>query len=267
MIQRIFIVAVLVVSTATSSLALGWANRATVGAVQAPRVVAQSAVPVSIYSVPGWTAAPLAETVLASYTLPGGTLGANGALRAAHLSTVSNSANNKTLKFKLGTYVFWQQTPTTSATFATVGGFANRGVANSQVNKTISFSSGYGGGSAAVSTGNIDTDASQVITVTGQTTLETGAAVTAVTGAGGVCTATLTAHGLNTGEYVQMAGGAACPTSGNPNADPVLVTVTNSSTFTYPCSCVGTEASTKPTQKRYSVIQLENYTMEVLPSM
>jgi hypothetical protein len=104
----------------------------------------------------------------------------------------------------------------------------------------------------------------QTLTVTGTTTLEAGFSTTAVVGLAGTCTATKASHGLNSGEYVQAAGGGNCPTSGNPNADPVIITVSDVNTFAYACSCVGTEAGTQPTVKRYSVIQLESVDVQIL---
>ena len=96
------------------------------------------------------------------------------------------------------------------------------------------------------------------------TTVETGYQTTALVGAGGTCTATRNTHGLTSGEYVQVTLGSDCPTSGNPNADPVPVTVTDANIFTYACSCVGTEAGTQPTVKRYSQLNLESVDVELL---
>lgn len=224
----------------------------------------------SIYSAStstglAWTSCPLCEVVLFSGTIPGGSLGPNGIIRITELLTHTNSSNGKTPRVKLGSMAFFSVTYTSGQTTIQAQTIIrNRNAENSQVGNAVGnpgFSTGSTGG---VVTGSIDTATSQPITITGQTSLETGFATTSVVGAGGTCTATKASHGLNSGEYAQASGGGTCPTSGNPNGDPVAITVSDVNTFTYSCSCVGTEAGTQPTIKRYSVIQLESADVELL---
>ena len=61
--------------------------------------------PVKLYTTGSTTTAvtnTTAETQVASFTLPGGVMGLNGVLRLCPMFSQTNSANNKTLRIKLG---------------------------------------------------------------------------------------------------------------------------------------------------------------------
>lgn len=236
--------------------------RVTPTGLNAARVLAQSAVAKSLYAIAGWTASPLAEFTMASFTIPGGTLGPNGALQVELLFSMSNQASStKTMKAKLGTAAFMAPGIGAAAELQTTNTIRNRGVQNSQVARypaTVSSDTT----SSAIFTSSVDTSIDQTFSITGQTALETGFTPTQanMSGSGSVVTVNQAAHGLNTGEYVQAAGSS---TAGY-NRDPIQVTVVNANQFTYPGTGTGTP-TTSPTIKRYSVLQLEAYSVRVFP--
>lgn len=110
------------------------------------------------------------ETALASIIIPAGAMGANGILRITALFSYSNSANNKTLRFRFGnglsgTAFFTSVLTTTAATRATMT-IQNRNSASSQIG---GLTNGFlGGTSTANVTGTIDTTAQQTLSISGQ---------------------------------------------------------------------------------------------------
>lgn len=124
------------------------------------RVLSQSGAAVSVTGT-------VAETALASYTLKGGTMGRNCSLRITTLWSTTNSANNKTLRVKLGGTAFMSPTLTTAASANAVSILRNKNNVGSQVFFTpgsVMFTSS----SSAVSTASINTAADQLIEITGQ---------------------------------------------------------------------------------------------------
>jgi len=227
----------------------------TLSALTAVRVLAQSAVPVSV----GGT---LAEITLASYTLPGNLMGLNGAVRVTGLWSHTNSANTKTLRAKLATQAFAAKAQTTTSSYHHQFVVRNRNSVTSQVGMQSGITGGFGSDGSGVQFTAFNTAVDQTITFTAQTTLETGftPTTTNMSGNGSVVTVIQTAHGLNTGEYIKAAGSS---TSGY-NIDPVTITRIDANTFTYPATGTGTP-TTAPLIQRYSVITLEGYTIELLP--
>jgi hypothetical protein len=118
----------------------------------------------SASSVAASGAADTNENTLATVAVAGNLLGANGKLRITFLFTVTNSANNKTLRVRFGGTQFFGVVLTTSASYVFQFEIGNRGATNSQV----SGPSSWGANTAAVTTGAIDTTASQNLTITGQ---------------------------------------------------------------------------------------------------
>ena len=129
-------------------------------------------------STPGASAAAVSgpadtnENILATVTVPAGAMGLNGRLRIESLWTVTNSANNKTVKVRfggIGGTFFLGRVIGAAATFYNIVTIANRGVANSQVgnqtNGDLSIST------AAVTTGTLDTTIAQTLVFTAQKTL------------------------------------------------------------------------------------------------
>lgn len=111
----------------------------------------------------------LAETVLATLTVPAGWLGANGSAELADaLWSMTNNANSKTLRARLGGiggFAFWSQAVTTSASARGMGRVQNANATNAQ--KAYSGAS-FGNSASAILTGAIDTSVAQTIVITGQ---------------------------------------------------------------------------------------------------
>lgn len=109
------------------------------------------------------------EETLFSMTIPGGSMGPNGALRVTTLFTTTNSANNKTMRIKLGATAFAAQVGTTNATFENIPQtIRNRGSEASQVTfPTANAHTGTATGSA-ITTGTENTAIDLVLSITGQ---------------------------------------------------------------------------------------------------
>lgn len=116
-------------------------------------VLAKSAVAASVTGT-------VAETTLATVSVPAGAMGPNGALRVTSLWKYTNSANAKTLKVQFGGVNFLFVAPTTSASFYTITTIQNRNAQNAQVSNPPA-SGGMGSAGAAVTTGAVDTSAAQ----------------------------------------------------------------------------------------------------------
>jgi len=230
------------------------------GGVQSP-VVCQSAVKSGV----GGT---LSETTIATCTIPAGKIGPNGALRLTYRLSYTGLTNNKTYAIKWGGSTLMSKTRNGASQIndALQLVWMNRGSESSQVELTnsaasASFSATNG---TAQQTYSINTALDTTFSITGTTTLEAAKTTTAITGNGAQCTATVSSHGLANGRYIKASGASNCSTSGSPNADPVVVAITDANTFVYPCTCNGTEAGTQATIEAYSEISVESYTVEVL---
>lgn len=136
------------------------------GANGAARILGASAVAVS-------GGADTNENILATITIPAGAMGLNGILRVWHSWTVTNSANNKILRVRLGGIGGTQMasaTLTTSATAVCLTHIANRGAANSQIsppNASSTFLGLVAASSSALQTASIDTSAATTLVLTG----------------------------------------------------------------------------------------------------
>jgi hypothetical protein len=110
------------------------------------------------------------ETVEFTATIPGGYLGPNGRVRVKVATTYTNSANNKTIRVRLGGLagaVVGQQILTTTASSTFEFDFANNANQAIQVGGVAAGIGGYGAGSAA-SSGTINTANDQDLVVTAQ---------------------------------------------------------------------------------------------------
>jgi len=129
------------------------------------RVLARSAVAAS---VTGSTS----ETTLASVTIPANAMGANGVLRISAEWSYTNSANNKTLRTRLGGLsgaVFDTIVPTTNAYQRRQCEIKNRNAANVQLGPPSGFAGGgWGTATNAVATGALDTTVAQTLVLSGQ---------------------------------------------------------------------------------------------------
>lgn len=131
-----------------------------------PDMFAQSAVSATVGAV-------TTETVLATITIPGGALGANGFLELWTWITITNGANNKTQFVRVGgaagTAVV-NATSTTNTTIARCTIIANRNSQSSQVAFAPSGNASGGPGlfGSAYATAAVDTSASWDLVVAGQ---------------------------------------------------------------------------------------------------
>ena len=113
------------------------------------------------------------ETVLANISLPAGAMGANGVVRVTALWTYTNSANNKTLRVRLGGLsgaAFQANVVSTSNVGVTQRTIHNRNSLASQVgfNATAPASFTTVGSGSPPATGTVDTSVAQTIVLTGQ---------------------------------------------------------------------------------------------------
>lgn len=113
------------------------------------------------------------EHALATITIPGGSMGANGVLRVRLLFSFTNSANTKTLRMRLGGTsgtAFLNVGVTTTAAYATEKDIQNRNAQDSQIGAPANSSSASANTSAGVVTAAVDTAANQDLVITGQLT-------------------------------------------------------------------------------------------------
>lgn len=125
-------------------------------------VLAKSSVAVS-------GAADTNENTLATITIPANSMGPNGFLRLFLAYTFTNSANNKTLRARLGGVsgtAYLSQIVTTSNTFQASIWIGNRNAANSQVGTTNAPV--IGGSTQSLTTSSVDTSAVTTLVITGQ---------------------------------------------------------------------------------------------------
>jgi len=111
------------------------------------------------------------ETVLADITLPGGAMGPNGALRITSVFSFTNSANAKSMRYRLGGLsgvAMMGISSTTSASIMTQRLIQNRNAEAAQVAGPGAFANSFGGSANAPATGAVDTATDQTIAITGQ---------------------------------------------------------------------------------------------------
>jgi hypothetical protein len=109
-----------------------------------------------------------AETVLATLTVPAGLLGPRGSVRVDVIASMTNNANTKTLRARLGGlggFQFWSQDVNTQASTRGTGRFTNRNALNSQVAYP---GASFGNPTSAVLPGSINPANAQDIVITGQ---------------------------------------------------------------------------------------------------
>lgn len=113
-----------------------------------------------------------AETILATVPVPGGALGPNGQLRVTVLWSVTNSANNKIFRVRLGGLsgtAFLATTLTTTAAQRGQVQIANRNAQNSQIAGIANNNAGgwgqMGGGTFS---GSVDTSQNQDLVFTAE---------------------------------------------------------------------------------------------------
>lgn len=126
----------------------------------------------------------LSETVLATVPVPAGCMGLNGILRVTSLWGVTNSANNKTLVWRLGAAgngiagdIFGSTTQTTVAAMRMQNQVQNRNSASSQVALSGIGTGGWGTTTAGIATATRDTSVALDLVFTG-TLANTGETIT-----------------------------------------------------------------------------------------
>lgn len=128
-------------------------------------VIGMSAVAASV-------SASTSEETLATVAIPAGAMGANGALRVRLQWTVTNSANNKTFKVRLGGIggtAFRDIVATTVVGVTDEIVIQNRNSASSQVGRAAAAATyGFGTTGAGATTGTINTSNAQDLVITGQ---------------------------------------------------------------------------------------------------
>jgi len=134
-------------------------------ALGAWRIIAHSALAASLTGT-------TAETALASITIPAGAMGPNGILRVTTEWSYTNSANNKTLRTRLGSglsgTVFDSIVPTTNAFQRRQCDIRNRNAENAQIGPPAAYIAGFGTSTGAPLTGTVDTSLAQTLALTGQ---------------------------------------------------------------------------------------------------
>lgn len=111
------------------------------------------------------------EAALAAFTLPGGALGPNGALRITTVYSFTNSANSKTMRYRLGGLggtAIMAVSATTTVSNMVQRTIQNRGVQDSQVAAPTGNNGSFGNSGNSPGTAALDTAQDQVIALTGQ---------------------------------------------------------------------------------------------------
>jgi hypothetical protein len=131
---------------------------------KAPVLLAASAVAASVTGTTN-------ETALATVTIPAGAMGLNGGVEIRTVWSVTNSANSKTPRIRLGGTSgtqFMAAVFTTTATISDIRSIRNRNSASSQVGSIgASAASSIGSSTVAVVTGSVDTSAAQDLVISG----------------------------------------------------------------------------------------------------
>ena len=109
------------------------------------------------------------EAILTSIIIPGGSMGANGMIRAQSSWGCSNSANTKSARTRLNGVLFGQLPVTTAASFGMMSGIKNRGNPAIQ----LQIANGTGGPSVALGSNSSSSsnNAQQAIDTAVDTTL------------------------------------------------------------------------------------------------
>jgi hypothetical protein len=107
------------------------------------------------------------ETTLVTIPVPANAMGTSGQLVIHTLWSVTNNANSKTLRVKLGGTTLGSNSVGAQATVSMLTRIANRSSASQQVGMPGNFA-GVGNSTGAVTTGTVDTTAAQDITITAQ---------------------------------------------------------------------------------------------------
>lgn len=142
----------------------------------------------------------------------------------------------------------------------------NRNDASSQMCLTIGDSSAFGASTSALTTLSVSTNTSKLLRAMGETSKNSGApvSISTLTRVGTLATATSTAHGLSTGDYVGIFGA----TPSGFNVDPAQVTVVDANTFTYNlASDPGSNATGTLTFQKYVNLALVSFRVNIFQGL
>ena len=106
------------------------------------------------------------ETILASFVIPAGSMQANSILEFTHLWSVTNNANAKNAKIKIGAVIVYQNQLPSMGSCQTYTALHSRNSLKSQVSAANSVNSSIGSSSAAPNVYSIDFSVEQTVTFT-----------------------------------------------------------------------------------------------------
>lgn len=148
-----------------TTLARAVAGQLTVEGKAIPYVIGASGASVSVSGV-------TTEETLATISVPGGAMGANGVIQIFTSFSVTNSSNNKTLRIRIGGISgteFFNLVLTTNASSGRFTTIANQNSASAQTGLvSVSNANGVGSGTLAAPTATVNTASNFDIVITGQ---------------------------------------------------------------------------------------------------
>lgn len=197
-------------------------------------------------------------TVLASFVIPGGTMGANGMLRISPLFVSDGVlANLKGYTVKFGGQNFTAASVAASPYVTGVSTIRNRNSESIQVaNRFLGFTSQV---NTINFTGTVNTAADQTLELVGTTSTEPTKSAT-ITRSGSTATATVAAHGYANGDYVLMAGANETEYNGT-----FVISNVTANTFDYAVTgSPATPATGTVTSARWTKVTLDSVIVEVL---
>jgi hypothetical protein len=113
------------------------------------------------------TTGSVTENTLASITIPGGAMGANGSVRITAVFSLSNNANTKVMRIKFGGTTYTSVSLSNSTTLRQFTQIINRNSVSSQVG-AATFAGGFSSSSGAAVTSSVDTSSDVTLLITGQ---------------------------------------------------------------------------------------------------
>lgn len=112
------------------------------------------------------------ENTLKSWTIPGGSMGANGWIVVDMVTTQTNSGNNKTWRVKLGSTNFGAPIPTTAASMRRATKIINQNSASAQIAFHSANQNSFTVTSSSNTAGTEDTSGDLTLSLTAQKALD-----------------------------------------------------------------------------------------------
>lgn len=155
-------------------------------------------------------------------------------------------------------------TDATTKMFPSYHRVQNRNDAASQICQGVGDSAVFGLSTSDPVTLTVSTNTSKLLRAMGETSKSgSNVTITGITRVGTTATATSTAHGLTTGDYIGVTG-ATGTGSTQYNTDPAQVTVVDANTFTYVmASDPGASASGSPVFQKYVSLSLVSFRVAI----